>query len=65
MNDKDVKPQLMKLLGISDETIADKVLQYSRLINDGTTTNLVNTDKKKKAKELLDNLKANDIAIAK
>lgn len=65
MKDEDVKPQLMKLLGISDERIADKVLQYSKLINDSTTTNLVNTDKKKKAQELLDTLRANSFALAK
>jgi hypothetical protein len=65
MNDKDVKPQLMKLLGISDENIADKVLHYAKLINDGTTTNLVNSDKKKNAQELLDALRANSFALAK
>ena len=65
MKDEDVKPQLMKLLGISNEKIADKVLQYAKLINDGTTTNLVNTDRKKKAQELLDTLRANGFALAK
>lgn len=65
MKDDDVKPKLMKLLGISDEKIADKVLHYANLINDGTTTNLVNTDKKKNAQDLLDTLRANNFALAK
>lgn len=65
MKDEDVKSQLMKLLGISDEKIADKVLYYAKLINDGTTTNLVNPDKKKKAQDLLDTLRANNFALAK
>lgn len=56
MKDEDVKPKLMKLLGISDEKIADKVLEYTKLINDGFSTNLVNTDKKKKAQELISEL---------
>lgn len=64
MNDK-LKPELMKLLDITDEKVADKVLQYAMLVNDGTATNLVNSDKKKKAQELLNNLRANDFAVAK
>ena len=65
MKDEDVKPQLMKLLGISNETIADKVLHYAKLVNDGTTTSLVNTDRKMEAQKLLDTLRANDFALAK
>jgi len=64
MNDK-LKPELMKLLGITDEKIADKVLQYAKLVNDGTTTMLVNSDGKKQAQNLLDTLRANDFAVAK
>lgn len=64
MNDK-LKPELMKLLGITDEKVADKVLHYARLVNDGTTTMLVNTDHKKEAQNLLDSLRANNLAVAK
>ena len=64
MNDK-LKPELMKLLGITDEKVADKVLYYANLVNDGTTTMLVNTDRKKEAQNLLDTLRANDFALAK
>ncbi len=64
MNDK-LKPELMKLLGITDEKVADKVLQYAKLVNDGTTTMLVNSDSKKQAQNLLDTLRANDFAVAK
>lgn len=64
MNDK-LKPELMKLLGITDEKVADKVLQYAKLVNDGTTTMLVNSDGKKQAQNLLDTLRANDFAVAK
>ena len=64
MNDK-LKPELMKLLGITDEKVADKVLYYAKLVNDGTTTMLVNSTGKKEAQKLLDDLKANDYAVAK
>ena len=64
MNDN-VKPELMKLLGITDEKVADKVIQYAKLVNDGTTTMLVNNDGKKQAQKLLDTLRANDFAVAK
>ena len=64
MNDK-LKPELMKLLGITDEKVADKVLYYAKLVNDGTTTMLVNSAGKKEAQKLLDDLKANDYAVAK
>lgn len=64
MNDN-IKPELMKLLGITDEKVADKVLQYAKLVNDGTTTMLINSDGKKQAQKLIDDLKANDYAIAK
>lgn len=60
-----IKPELMKLLGITDEKVADKVLHYAKLVNDGTTTMLVNSDGKKQAQKLIDDLKANDYAIAK
>lgn len=55
MKDEDVKPKLMRLLGISDEEVADKVLQYAKLIN---------VDKNK-AQSLIDDLNANDYAFAK
>ena len=64
MNDK-LKPELMKLLGITDEKVADKILHYAKLVNDGTTTMLVNSDGKKQAQNLLDTLRANDFAVAK
>lgn len=64
MNDK-LKPDLMKLLGITDEKVADKVLHYAKLVNDGTTTMLVNSEGKKQAQNLLDGLRANDFAVAK
>ena len=64
MNDK-LKPELMKLLGITDEKVADKVLHYAKLVNDGTTTMLVNSGQKQEAKKLIDDLKANDYAVAK
>jgi len=64
MNDK-LKPELMKLLGITDEKVADKVLYYAKLVNDGATTMLVNSGQKQEAKKLLDDLKANDFAVAK
>ena len=64
MNDK-LKPELMKLLGITDDKVADKVLYYAKLVNDGTTTMLVNSDGKKQAQSLLDTLRANDFAVAK
>ena len=64
MNDK-LKPELMKLLGITDEKVADKVLYYAELVSDGTTTMLVNSGQKQEAKKLLDDLKANDYAVAK
>ncbi len=65
MKDEEVKPQLMKLLNIADEKVADKILQYTRLINDGTSTSLVNASNKKKAQQLLNALRANDFALAK
>ncbi|HMS30951.1 MAG TPA: hypothetical protein PJ984_00970 [Candidatus Saccharibacteria bacterium] len=64
MNDK-LKPELMKLLDITDEKVADKILHYAKLVNDGTTTMLVNSDGKKQAQNLLDTLRANDFAVAK
>ena len=64
MNDK-LKPELMKLLGITDEKVADEVLHFAKLVNDGTTTMLVNSDGKKQAQNLLDTLRANDFAVAK
>jgi len=64
MNDK-LKPELMKLLGITDDRVADKVLHYAKLVNDGTATMLVNTGRKMEAQNLLDDLKANDFAVAK
>lgn len=54
MNDK-LKPELMKLLGITDEKVADKILQYAKLVN----------VEKKKAQNLIDDLNANDYAVAK
>jgi len=60
-----IKPELMKLLGITDEKVADKVLHYAKLVNDGTTTMLINSDSKKQAQNLLDGLRANDFAVAK
>ena len=33
MNDN-TRPELMKLLGIDDEQVADKVLRYAKLVND-------------------------------
>lgn len=65
MKDDEVKPQLMKLLGISNDKIADKVLRYAELVNDGTTTSLVNTDNKQQAEQMLKALSANDFASAK
>lgn len=64
MKDEDVKPKLMKLLGISDEKIADKVLHYAKLVNDPTSS-LVNPKPKEQAKKLLDTLRATDFANAK
>ncbi len=64
MNDK-LKQELMKLLGITDEKVADKILHYAKLVNDGTTTMLVNSEGKKEAQNLLDSLRANDFALAK
>lgn len=64
MNDK-LKPELMKLLGITDDRVADKVLLYAKLVNDGTATMLVNTGRKMEAQNLLDDLRANDFAVAK
>ena len=64
MKDEDVKPKLMKLLGISDEKIADKVLHYAKLVNDPSSS-LVNPKPKEQAKKLLDTLRATDFANAK
>lgn len=63
MNDN-IKAELMKLLGISDGTVADKVLYYAKLLNEQTIP-LVNTESRDKAKILLNDLKANDYALAK
>jgi len=64
MNDK-LKPELMKLLGKTDEKVADKVLHYAKLVNESTNTKLVNIDRMKEAQNLLDSLRANDFALAK
>ena len=64
MNDK-LKLELMNLLGITDEKVADKVIYYAKAVNDGPASPILHTTRRKKANELLDSLKANDFAVAK